>query len=197
MLKKSLQACFLAMAFGPWVWFYCCSLFVGKDRAFQGMSQLCSLWPGVSGELFRAAFYRLALPKSSQDTALAFLTTFSNPDAQIGANVFCGVGCHFGKVAIGDECLVGSFVCITSGKKQHKFGSLHAPIRMQGGEKAAVTIGRNCWIGASSVILADIGEGSIIAAGSVVVNPIPEYSIAAGNPAKVIRSRKQHEDMPE
>ena len=32
-----------------------------------------------------------------------------------------------------------------------------------------------------------IGDGVIVAANSVVTKSIPEYSIAAGNPAKVIK----------
>jgi len=35
-----------------------------------------------------------------------------------------------------------------------------------------------------------IGEGSVIGAGAVVAKDIPPYSIAIGNPVKVIRNRK-------
>lgn len=38
--------------------------------------------------------------------------------------------------------------------------------------------------------MANIGQRSIIGAGSVVVKDIPEYSVAVGNPARVIKSRK-------
>jgi len=34
-----------------------------------------------------------------------------------------------------------------------------------------------------------IGKGTVIGAGSVVTKSIPEYSIAVGNPAKVIKRR--------
>jgi acetyltransferase-like isoleucine patch superfamily enzyme len=50
--------------------------------------------------------------------------------------------------------------------------------------------GNNSFIGDQSVVMANIGQKSIIGAGSVVVKDIPEYSVAAGNPATVIRSRK-------
>ena len=52
-----------------------------------------------------------------------------------------------------------------------------------------ITIANNCWLGEKVVILqgVSIGEWSIIGAGSVVTKSIPAYSIAVGNPAKVIK----------
>jgi acetyltransferase-like isoleucine patch superfamily enzyme len=54
-----------------------------------------------------------------------------------------------------------------------------------------IVIGEDVWVGSNSSILAGItiGRGSIIGAGSVVTKDIPPYSIAVGNPARVIRSR--------
>jgi len=51
-------------------------------------------------------------------------------------------------------------------------------------------IGRNCFIGGESIILPGItiGDNCVIGAGSVVTKDVPPRSIAAGNPAKVIRS---------
>ena len=52
-----------------------------------------------------------------------------------------------------------------------------------------ITIGDNAWIGMNCIILkgVTIGEGAIIGAGSVVTKNIPAWTIAGGNPAKVIR----------
>lgn len=57
-----------------------------------------------------------------------------------------------------------------------------------------INIGRNCFIGHSSIILPNvsIGDNSIIGSGSVVVKSIPEGSVAAGNPARVICSTEQY-----
>jgi len=51
-----------------------------------------------------------------------------------------------------------------------------------------IWIGANAWIGARAVLLAGarIGAGSIIGAGAVVDFEVPEYSLVAGNPAKVL-----------
>ena len=53
-----------------------------------------------------------------------------------------------------------------------------------------ITIGDNVWIGGNTVICpgAHIGSNTVIGAGSVVTRDIPDYSIAAGNPCRVIRS---------
>ena len=50
-------------------------------------------------------------------------------------------------------------------------------------------IGKNCFIGAHSIILpgVTVGDGSIVAAGSVVRKNVPPNTIVGGNPAKIIR----------
>ena len=52
-----------------------------------------------------------------------------------------------------------------------------------------VTIGDNVWIGGNVVICpgVTIGDNAVIGAGSVVTKDIPAWSVAAGNPCKVIR----------
>lgn len=52
-----------------------------------------------------------------------------------------------------------------------------------------IHIGKNCWIGAGSVILpgVTVGDGSIIGAGSVVTKDIPSGVVAVGNPCRVLR----------
>ena len=53
-----------------------------------------------------------------------------------------------------------------------------------------VTIGDGCWIGEKVQIMpgASVGKKCIIAAGAIVTKDIPDYSIAAGVPARVIKS---------
>jgi len=55
-----------------------------------------------------------------------------------------------------------------------------------------VKIGSNVWIGSNVTILpsVEIGDGAVVGAGSVVTKNVPEYSIVAGNPAKVIKTIK-------
>lgn len=57
--------------------------------------------------------------------------------------------------------------------------------------KKPVIVEKNCWIGTRVTILSGVtlGEGCVIGAGSVVTRDIPAFSIAAGNPAKIIKNR--------
>lgn len=59
-----------------------------------------------------------------------------------------------------------------------------------------VTIGDYAWIGLNCIILkgVTIGEGAIIGAGSVVTKDVPPHSLAAGSPARVLRSLVSNED---
>nr|KHD97599.1 acetyltransferase [Kocuria polaris] len=84
------------------------------------------------------------------------------------------------------------------GRHDHAVDEIGVPIRMatrvadRPAQPAdAVHIGKDVWIGASTVILSgvSIGAGSIIGAGSVVTKDIPECSIAVGSPARVIGGR--------
>lgn len=53
-----------------------------------------------------------------------------------------------------------------------------------------VTIGDNVWMGGNTVVCpgVHIGDNVVIGAGSVVTKDIPDWSIAAGNPCRVIRT---------
>ncbi len=86
---------------------------------------------------------------------------------------------------IGDDVLIGSNVDILSGRHQHHSDDPDRPRCEQGGTFTKVRIGRDAWIGNSAVIMADVGEHSVIGAGSVLVKPIPPQTVAVGNPAVV------------
>ena len=165
------------------------SLFIGEDRAFALLSQAFSILPGLTGEYARKEIYRLTLNECASDCTISFGTIFSHSDCSIKEGVYIGANCMIGKVDIGKNVLIGSNVDILSGKHQHSTEIADVLIRFQKGEFKKISIGEDTWIGNHSVIMDEIGKGCIIGAGSVVTQPINAYSIAAGNPAKVIKER--------
>jgi maltose O-acetyltransferase len=95
------------------------------------------------------------------------------------------------EVYIGDNVMLADGVRIIGGNHAHD--RVDIPMNKQGeGVQKPIYIENDVWIGANSIVLTGvtIGQGSIIGAGSVVTKSIPEYSIAAGNPAKIIKRRQ-------
>jgi virginiamycin A acetyltransferase len=150
-------------------------------------SQFVALFPGLPGDYLRSAYYRLTLTHFPIDSRIQFGSFFAHPRAAVGRNVYIGAYCVLGLTSIGDRAQIASGVQILSGRRQH---SRDSDGRILGAEEAgfeAVSIGADCWIGAGSIIMAEVGDGTTIGAGSVVVQPIPAGCVAAGNPARIIR----------
>ncbi len=98
------------------------------------------------------------------------------------------IGCS-GLITIGKNVMMGPRVGLFA--ENHKFDAVDRPMRDQGVTRAPIVVEDDCWLASSSTILAGvtIGRGSIVAAGSVVTHDVPPFSIVAGSPAKIIRSR--------
>lgn len=95
-------------------------------------------------------------------------------------------------VDIGDDVLMGPDVVIMTGG--HAYLDPETLINQQGAvPRKPVKIGRDVWIGTRVIILpgVQIGEGAVIGASSVVTKNIPAFAVAAGNPARIVKWRKQ------
>lgn len=107
----------------------------------------------------------------------------------VGKNFFANYNCTIidvAKVIIGDYCQMAPNVAIyTAGHP------VYPDTRNSGYEYGKeVRIGNNVWIGGNTVICpgVTVGNNCVIGAGSVVTRDIPDWTVAAGNPCRVIRS---------
>lgn len=109
----------------------------------------------------------------------------------IGVNARVLGSCVIGNyVMMGEECRI-----IT---RNHSHSRVDIPMMQQGYEpEETVYIDDDVWIGDRVTILpgVHIGKGCVIGAGAVVTRDIPPYSIAAGVPAKVIKSRREQTEI--
>jgi acetyltransferase-like isoleucine patch superfamily enzyme len=181
-------ATFLAL---PWLFVYWLKVpFVGRDRALEGSSESLSLIPGLPGKYLRRAFLARVLAECHPTASIGFGTLFSKVGAQIGPRVYVGPRCHLGLVTLERDVLLAAGVHVTSGAQTHGYGDLSRPIRDQEGTPSMVRIGAGAWIGSAALVMADVGRDTIVGAGAVVTRPLPDEVIAAGVPARVLRSRR-------
>lgn len=108
----------------------------------------------------------------------------------VSINRFVTIDASDGEITIGNDCMIGPYVLMRAA--DHRFDDLSQLVICQGHTSGKIIIEDNCWIAGHVTITRDvtIGSGSVIGANSVVTKNIPANSVAAGNPAKVIRSRE-------
>jgi len=112
-----------------------------------------------------------------------------------GARIICDA-----EVSFGDYCLISwntvfMDTCrlptlVASRRTELNAFASREPRRLEGTTIARpIRIERNVWIGFDACILpgVTVGEGSVVGARSVVVEDVPPFSVAVGNPARVIR----------
>jgi len=154
-------------------------------------------WPRLDGSIFIHNEGQIILGEHlllHSRYAHTVLTTFGDGCLEIGDRTFINYGVDIAAtklIKIGSDCLIGTHVSILDNDyhdvKAHK---LFPPAR-------PVTIGNKTWIGNRVIILpgVTIGEGVTIGAGSVVTKNIPDYSVAVGNPARVVRKLDQDNEQ--
>jgi acetyltransferase-like isoleucine patch superfamily enzyme len=117
-------------------------------------------------------------------------TCLSEVVVRIGDRCLIGKGSgivgHY-SIEIGDDVWTGHHVYVTD--QNHGYEDVSLPISQQTMPERPVSIGDGSWIGHGTVVLpgARIGKHVVIGANSVVTGEIPDFSVAVGNPARVIR----------
>ena len=115
-----------------------------------------------------------------------FYTDFGR-NIEVGEGVFINACCHFqdhGGVTLGNGCQIGHNVVFAT------LNHYLEPEKRKMTYPAPIVLGKNVWVGSNATILqgVTIGDNAVIGAGAVVTRDVPANAVAAGVPAKVIKT---------
>lgn len=173
-----------------------------KSRIFQTFGKNVSLGRNTTyiGEKYISIGDNTSIGDNGRLTAYGYYEKTKQhftPLLTIGNNCNIGEQSHITAInciMIGNNVLTGPRVLITDNAHGDSLFKLldTAPIERFLYSKGKVVIEDNVWIAEGAMIMPGvrIGKGSIIAANSVVTKDIPPYSVAAGTPAKIIKTMK-------
>ena len=153
----------------------------GKNTWFQGLPEFD---PSFSGRLF----------VDVSDNV------FFSPRIRLSGSGILRIGCNTSinydtlfqmtcDITIGENVMIADGVIFRTA--DHAHADTNIPMKDQGRIDGTITVEDNVWIAGNVTVLrgVTIGHNSIIGAGAVVTRSIPPFSLAAGVPAKIIRSR--------
>jgi acetyltransferase-like isoleucine patch superfamily enzyme len=121
-----------------------------------------------------------------------WITAPAPAQIRIGGGTFLNMGVMVAAVTlveIGEHCMFANGCFVTDGN--HRYDDPDRPVPWQGfTTKGPTRVGDNVWCGANVVVTSGvtIGERCVIGANSVVTEDIPPRSIAAGAPARVLKT---------
>ncbi|PTX42623.1 acetyltransferase-like isoleucine patch superfamily enzyme [Christiangramia gaetbulicola] len=119
---------------------------------------------------------------------------------KIGKNVSIGYDIYYdvhnaNLITIEDDVWIASRSLILCHKRDLKLYYKNTRYNDLSYIKSPVVLKRGCVVGMASTIMpgVTVGEGAIVGAGSLVVKDVPAWTIATGNPAKVVKEIKEGE----
>lgn len=120
-----------------------------------------------------------------------------NIDLGFAPKLIIGNGCQINQNVVLRTARLGNYVMLAPGvvllDRNHNFNRLDIPMALQGHTARLETvIEDDVWIGQNAIVMPGIkiGQGAIVAAGAVVTRDVAAYSIVAGVPARIVKSRK-------
>jgi acetyltransferase-like isoleucine patch superfamily enzyme len=177
-----------------WRWYERSSLPWNRARIHweSARRQAYVRWP-IHGNVLEALREgRLEIGPQAHFEPGVWITCPGTARIRIGGGTFLNLGVQVAAVElveIGEHCMFANGCFVTDGN--HRFDDPAQPVPWQGfTTKGPTRVGDNVWCGANVVITSGvtIGERCVIGSNSVVTTDIPPFSIAAGAPAKVLKT---------
>lgn len=172
------------------------TIVVSSDRAFW-------LWQSLLGDIafdwarnWRYRVYRRYFKMCGDNVRIHNDVLIKFPSMiSLGSNITINKGCIIGGTG---ELVIGDYTQIGAGTKiyttTHNYERTDIPVALQGLSDLKVEIGRDVWFGFNCIVLpgAAVGDSCIVGAGAVLTaGTYPPFSVIAGNPARVVRDRRQ------
>jgi carbonic anhydrase/acetyltransferase-like protein (isoleucine patch superfamily) len=161
-------------------------------RSFGAGSAICFPFTALFGERY------ISIGEGTIIGPYVSLSAGVSPTHDLGVDEVVSIGdrCLIGKgsgivgherVIIGNDVFTGHHVYITDAN--HGYEDPELPIGQQFAPPRPVSIGDGSWLGHGCIVLpgASVGRHVVVGAGSVVTGDLPDFSVAVGNPARVIR----------
>ncbi len=142
-------------------------------------------------------------------TFVSELAMVSPTRLRLGADSYVAAHAYVtGTLEAGDDCTINAFTVVRGtvglgngvrvGAHTSLLGFNHSmdpdrPVFRQPSTERGITIGDDVWIG-SHVVITDgvtVGAHAVVGAGSVVTRDVPEWAVVGGNPARVLRDRRE------
>ena len=153
---------------------------------FCAFSELLAIVPYFPGVILRYEFYRFTLKSIGTNVVIDFGTTLNYRDVEIGSHVLIGKFNVIHHCDFGDYVMTGERCTFLSGSRNHNTERLDVPMALQGGKMKRIRIDDDVWVGVHAVVADNVGRGSIVAMGTVVTTSVPEFTLAIGNPARLL-----------
>ncbi len=163
-----------------------------RHGIFFNLYGLIKYFPSPLGDVLRYLIVKIFIKKIGR-VRIYEGTTFWYPERiEIGDSVTLNEWVYlngYGGLIIKNGVRIGERTSIIT--SDHNFEKKEIPIYQQPIIGGSVVIEKNVWLGCHVVILkgVHIGEGAVVAAGAVVTKDVSPFSIVAGVPAKVIKTR--------
>ncbi len=155
--------------------------------------------------ILKSRLQKRLLWQCGENVRIGYNCQFSYPNISIGNNVHIGSKAAFissiSKISISDYTIFGPNVTIRGGDHRMDLIGKHISEiseedKLSENDKDVI-IQEGVWVGCNVTILkgVTVGKGAVVAAGSVVTKSVPPYTIVGGNPAKIIKTRFNDEQI--